>query len=1197
MRIPKVLPLLLWLLASTLPLAAQVAPCTIPNVEVEVGDCTSDSTFEITLNFKPVNPTSNEFEVFGNGLNLGTYNLSQLPLTIKNFPTGAGIGSFVRVCLKSNAPNAPPCCGVKQFFGPDCSKVKPCEIYDVKISAGDCQPNGQYQVKLDFKVKNPTSQFFEVWTSNNVSLGVFPLSGLPMVLTLPGTSQPTETLRICLKDNLDCCIAVTVAVPPCPPPPPCVIRNLRVETGACTSDSTYKVVLNFAVPPTTPGGGVDSFDVYAANGQYLGRYAVSNLPIALDFPWNGKNVDAVKVCLKNTNCCRRLEFNAPDCLAKHCGIGDVKVEVGECVAPNRYRIKVSAIFASPIVPPLKVSIQAGNGDFLGTFDPKEFPIGLIFPASGDDVDRLKICVLNPNGVEICCKIVEFKAPNCNVPPCPISDLKVEVAGPCNPDGTYPIVINFNYTGPTPAAFGVWAGNGKLLGIFPIGALPVKIAKFPASGNDVDKVRVCLINPNAPALSTCCLEAEFKAPDCQNAPCGIANIKVEVGPCNPDGTYRLVLNFVTTTSQGQFAIWASNGQFLGIHPFSALPLTIPNFPGSGKDVDAIRICVLGPAGTITTTCCVVHEFKAPNCQDCNITDLAVKVGDCNNDGTFKLQLNFKAHNTGAGAKFILWVNGTVFGTYDLSQLPLTIPNFPGGNGNKAEIRVCIVSPSAPNPSTTCCAALVFVTPNCQDCKITDLAVKVGDCNNDGTFKAQINFKAHNAGTGSKFILWINGAVFGTYDLSQLPLTIPNFPGGNGNKAEIRVCIVSPSAPNPSTTCCAAAEFVTPNCQGPGCKIEDLTVKTGDCNPDGTYKAQINFKALTPSPGFFSVWANGQFIGTYPITALPLTIPNFPASGKPKDVVKVCIVTPNASQPLCCETIEFDAPKCQGQDCKITDLTVKTGDCNPDGTYRISLNFKVDYPLTVILNFNVWGNGKFLGTYSQADLPLTIPNFPASGKPKDVIKVCMLALGSTQTLCCAELEFDAPDCAGKPCKIWDVKVQATPCLCGQFFAVLTFRHQNGGANGFQIADANGDILASFPYSQPQPIILGPFDGDGKTPYVFVVQDKDKPGCSDYDKLGVIDCPDFAPPTPPTAATALSLSPNPATNWVTVMAKSQTGAVIGQAVAEVRKPDGRLMRTEVVPNGNLFTLNVAELPAGIYRLSVQTAEGRYESTFVKQ
>ncbi len=1106
MRIPKVFLLPLWLLASALPSTAQVAPCVISDVAVDVGDCTSDSTFEITLDFKVVNPTSSEFEVFGNGVNLGTYDLNQLPLTIKNFPTGAGLGSFVRVCLKSNSPNGLPCCGVKQFFGPNCSNQGgPCKIYDIEVGTGDCQPDGQYKVKLDFKVKNPTSASFEVQTSNGTSLGVFPLTSLPITLTLSATSQPVEVLVICLKDNPDCCQKISFAVPPCPPPPPCVIRNLRVQTGDCTSDSTYKVKIHFTAPAATPGTAVDSFDVYSDAGIFLGRYALSALPLTLDFPWNGKSVDALVVCLKNSNCCRRIEFNAPECVAKPCGIGEVKVEVGECLSPKRYRIKVAVKFP-PTVPPMpyEVGIWSGDGTLLGTFSPADFPVSLIFPASGDEFDRIKICLLDSDGVELCCKVAEFKAPNCDTPPCPISDLKVEVAGPCNPaDGTYPIVVNFNYSGPIPAAFGVWAGNGKLLGIFPITALPVKIAKFPASGKDEDKVRVCLINANAPSLLNCCLEAEFKAPDCQNTPCGITNIKVEAGPCNPDGTYRLVLSFTTTTTQGQFALWAGNGQFLGIHPLSALPIKIPNFPASGKDEDAIRICLLGPAGTITNTCCVTHEFKAPDCSG-------------------------------------------------------------------------------------------------QGCKISDLTVKVGDCNDNGTFKLHLNFKAHNAGGATKFILWVNGAVFGTYGLSQLPLTIPNFPGGNGDKAEIRVCLVSPTAPDPSNLCCASLTFVTPNCSGQGCKIEGLSVKVGDCNSDGTYQLTLDFDVSTPLPllPVFGVWANGKLLGTYSLSDLPLTISHFPASGKPKDEIKVCILTPGSAQPLCCAELEFKAPNCQGHACKIEDLEYEVGDCNDDGTYRLKINFKVvSTPPTPATFFGVWGNGVLIGTYPLSALPLTLPNFPSSGGDKDKLKVCIVSPNSMQPSCCAEAAIEAPDCAGKPCKIWEVQVLPTPCLCGQFFAVLTFRHKNGGAGGFEVIGTNGDVYGTFPYSQPQPIILGPFDGDGTTLYSFLVRDKNHPNCADGVKLGAIDCPDFAPPAPPTAAVALSLSPNPATQWVTVMARSQSGAAIGQVVAEVRKPDGRLMRTEVVPNGNLFTLNVAELPAGIYRLSVQTVEGRYESTFVKQ
>ncbi len=1196
MRIPKVLLFLLWWAVGTLPLVAQVTPCTIFPLEVGVGDCTSDSTFLLELDFKVQNPPSNEFEVFGNGVNLGTYNLNQLPLAIKNFPAGAGIGSFVRVCFKGGSPNVPPCCNVKQFFGPNCAQGGPCEIYDINAVAGDCQPAGRYSVKLDFKVKNPAGLSFEVWTGNNISLGTFPLSNLPVVLSLPVGTSPTETLRICLKDKPDCCATVTVAVPPCPPPP-CVIRNLRVETGACTSDSTYKITLNFVTPAAIP---LDSFDVYAAGGQYLGRYSTASLPLTLEFPWNGKNIDVVTVCLKSSNCCRRLEFNAPNCIAKPCGIEDIKVDVGECLSPQKYRIKVSVTFSPLIAIPFKVGIWSGNGDFLGAYSMGDFPLGLVFPASGEDIDRIKVCLLTPTGTEFCCKIAEFKAPNCDVPPCPITDLKVEVAGPCNPDGTYPIVINFKYTASTPGAFGVWSGDGKFLGIFSLNALPVKIAKFPASGKPVDRVRVCLIQPNAPGVTPCCLEAEFKAPDCQNTPCGISNIKVEVGPCNPDGTYRLVLNFVAAASQGQFALWAANGQFLGVYPFSALPLTIANFPGSGKDVDAIRICVLGPAGTIANTCCITHEFKAPNCQlGCAIKDLEVKVGDCNPDGTFKLLLNFNVQNGGSAIKFTLWVNGTVFGTYGLNKLPLTIPNFPGGNGGKAEIRVCLISlTTTTDPADTCCAALTFITPNCQGqgCKIADLTVKVGDCNPDGTYKVQINFKAVSPAPVF-FSVWANGQFIGTYPLSALPLTIPNFPASGKPKDAVKVCLVSsPNTPQQGL-CCEGLEFSAPDCSGNDDCIEDLTVKVGDCNPDGTYRLQLNFKvkSLLTVLYKFELWANGKLLGTYSTGDLPLTIPNFPASGKPRDVVKVCVLKLGSTEPWCCEELEFIAPNCSGLGCKIVDLKAVPGPCKNDSTYELKLNFSVGGLLPLPPFFGVWANGVLVGTYPLSALPLTIPNFPGSGNKQDKLRVCIVTTNAAQ-LCCVETVIDAPDCK-KACKIWDVQVQATPCLCEQFFAVLTFHHQNGGAAGFDVVGANGDVYGSYPYSQQQPLILGPFDGDGKTPYVFIVRDKQDPNCNDGIKLGFIDCPDLAPPAPPTAAVSLSLSPNPAAQWVTVMARSQNGTVLGQAVVEVRKPDGRLMRSEVVPNGNLFTLNVAELPAGLYRVSVQTAEGRYESSFVKQ
>ena len=1100
MRIPNIFPLLL--LAFSLSVSAQNAPCLISDLVVEVGPCTSNSTYQVEVDFNVQNPTSNEFDLWGNNVFIGTYQLSDLPVTLNNFPNNGLVGGFVKVCLKANAPNAPPCCAIKQFVAPDCAQTSPCEITDIKVETGDCLPNGAYKIKLDFKVVGATNALFGVWAANGQYLGNFPLSQLPVSLTFPGSGGTTDKIKICINDNPNCCRYHEFQAPACPPPTPCTINDLRVETGKCTSDSTYELTLKFSTPATSLA---DSFSVYAANGQLLGRFAYADLPVTIsDFPWGGNNVDAVKICLSNT-CCRTKEFNVPDCIATPCGIGAMAVEVGDCIDLKKYRIKLNFDVALPNPgADVKFGVWAGNGNFLGTYGIGDLPLAINFPRSGDPVDALKVCLLNADGDKICCKIVEFKAPDCNTGPCPISDLKVEV-GPCNNDGTYSIAINFKNSSNVPGAFGVWDGSGKLLGIFPLSALPIKIAKFPASGNDVDKVRVCLITANAPTTiaPTCCLTVEFKAPDCSNAPCGIFDLKVETGPCNNNGTYSIVINFGTLTANGQFGVWAANGQYLGLFPFSALPLTISNFPASGKDVDAVKVCVFATSGA-APTCCLTKEFKAPDCAQ-----------------------------TG--------------------------------------------------------------------CEIADLKVEAGPCNNDGTFKATVNFKVHNAGTSGHFVLWINGAVQGTYPLSALPLSIPNFPGGNGAKAVIKVCVVSAATNIPSTTCCKELEFATPHCSGQPCTIADLKVDVGPCNNDGTYKVVVNFTALSGAPAnaaqVFGIWANGTFLGAHPLTALPYTIPNFPAGNGAKDVVKVCLLVPGSTQALCCESIEFQRPNCQNTPCTITNLKVETGPCNNDGTYKAVINFNVNTPVNIAQFFGIWANGHFLGSFPISALPFTIPNFPTDGGPNDVVKVCLVTPNATQPLCCETLEFPVPDCLNKPCKIWDAQVQATPCLCGQFFAVLTFRHQNGGSGGFDIVGANGDVYGNYPYNQQQPIILGPLDGDNLTEYGFIVQDHLHPDCHDAVKLGLVDCTDDFQPGGGNTTTKIAVSPNPATNWLLVTTQSPSGAVLGQATAEVRKSDGRLMRTVVVPNGNNFQMDVSELPAGIYRLSVQTAEARMESMFVKQ
>jgi len=117
--------------------------------------------------------------------------------------------------------------------------------------------------------------------------------------------------------------------------------------------------------------------------------------------------------------------------------------------------------------------------------------------------------------------------------------------------------------------------------------------------------------------------------------------------------------------------------------------------------------------------------------------------------------------------------------------------------------------------------------------------------------------------------------------------------------------------------------------------------------------------------------------------------------------------------------------------------------------------------------------------------------------------------------------------------------------------------------------------------------------------VVQDHLHPDCHDAVELGTVDCTQpFQTGTNNQLNTGkLSLSPNPTSSWLAVTAQLNSGVPVGQATVEIRQADGRLVRSVVVENAATFQLDVSALPAGLYRLSLQTAAARLESTFARQ
>ncbi|MDH3651380.1 MAG: hypothetical protein OEQ53_16965, partial [Saprospiraceae bacterium] len=89
----------------------------------------------------------------------------------------------------------------------------------------------------------------------------------------------------------------------------------------------------------------------------------------------------------------------------------------------------------------------------------------------------------------------------------------------------------------------------------------------------------------------------------------------------------------------------------------------------------------------------------------------------------------------------------------------------------------------------------------------------------------------------------------------------------------------------------------------------------------------------------------------------------------------------------------------------------------------------------------------------------------------------------------------------CKIDSLVFDLTECDGGKFYAVLNFKHDSTSNAGFKVA-GNGNDYGAYIYDD-LPIKIGPLEGDGETPYEFVITDKEHPNCSDFIEVGMVLC----------------------------------------------------------------------------------------------
>jgi hypothetical protein len=560
-----------------------------------------------------------------------------------------------------------------------------------------------------------------------------------------------------------------------------------------------------------------------------------------------------------------------------CELFHLEVVKGDCTSDSTYSLTFD--FEYQGVNGSKFDLWV-NGHFYGSYLYSALPVTLPhFPKSGGSKDWIKVC---DQGTPGCCKTTEFTTKDCQGnQDCSISGLSVAI-GDCTSDSTYELTIDFQVNHPGGSQFKLYA-NGVEWEDYNYADLPITIMDFPQSAGSHDWVKVC-----DKEIPGCCAIKEYKNPGCggNSGDCHFKELHV-TKECDGDSLFYVEINFAPVHPGANGFRIKGNGV-----AYSDLPITLGPLPANCSTPYEFLIYDLDDPA-----CKVVYEMGKVCCQnhgECPLKGLTVDIGECNNDGTYPLQLNV-THQAAPADSFQLWVNGQSYGMYSYGDLPIHIPQFPPSGHSHDWVKVCDQN------THNCCLIKEFASPKCEggggDCQFKELHVSK-TCDGDSLFFVTIQFVPVNPGNLG-FKIQGNGHNYGSFDYNDLPIELGPFAADCHTSYEFLLQDIA----NPN---CKKVYHLGKVCCGhhDGCQIKELHVDTGDCDSDSTYQLTIQFEVHPANNSEYQIWVNGEWYGQYPIADLPLTLEGIPSSIHSKERLKVC----TADEPLCCKEIFYSAPKC-------------------------------------------------------------------------------------------------------------------------------------------------------------------------------------------------------------------------------------------------------------------------------------------------
>ncbi|GAB5553541.1 MAG: hypothetical protein Sapg2KO_31320 [Saprospiraceae bacterium] len=993
--------------------------CKIDDLDIRIKICEDDELAKLSINFNSdtAHPANETFTLFLDGRALDAISLARLPFDLdlpKDWVNKEKIE--FKLCLDPNIVTGDSCCLEGTIIIERCESM--CTIENLQAKAVDCNPeDGSFYVALKFDSDNTGDRGYSVFTHRGDSLGAFRYNNLPAVVG-PFRGITTDVLGFIVKDNANRNCQDTVFLESYACEPACVIDAVKAEITQCLPNGNYDIYLDVSFVHQYRDA---PFAVFV-DGIKVGEYRSGSVPLLLeDVPvYSRATTFDLEVCPLFSNsdtlpedCCISVRLDKQTC-PPACIFTDIKAKITDCLPNGNFDILLDLEHEDTFEgSPFAVFVE---GELIGRYSTDKLPLQLEnVPVYTDALDfTVKVCPIsidNASGLEeACCLEFVLQKEDCQIDNsnCVLfDDLPSEsYGGDQNPPNTE--IFN---------------------------TADISFRLFELQNLDwtmsYDKFSV-LARDNLPDFTQA--DGQVLYYD------GIASILSFAN--YPDPVEELSVNFYNTGSHINIS---ANGA-----PIQILSFLSPGFYplGNGISVEIELLNNSSQEGTMTfygniqalliggdqlalDNLCVNRK------EPCEIGELSLIPTECDANGAFYLELDFRYANT--SNYFIVKENGKGISKHAYADLPVKLGPF------RTPYEAGSVFQVYDEKDDSCGSRAEFGPYFCElPCQITGIEVSDIECNSsDGTYSLSLQIKGENI--GDKLLVETKSGFSRRYEYTGRPIRVEGIPITDVGYDKLQVCAIGAVDGTSTTACCKSVEYRLP-CKL-DCDITALEVSDIQCNlNEGVYSLILEIKGENIGDVVLVKTKSG-FTKRYEYTGRAIRVEGIPITDEGYDALEVCAAsgTISGTNNTCCKQIEYRVP-CS---CEITGAEVYDFECDTEkGVYHLTLAVKGENLGQVI---SVSTKSGFVYRFAYNGRPERISNIPLTDAYADGMTICAGVQANDAYACCYEFRYEVP--CTLECDIKDVKVYDIECFPDGTYSLNLDIKGNNVDGGYYLVTRNG------------------------------------------------------------------------------------------------------------------------------------------------